>query len=497
MAEDKAEALRKKKERDEAHLYMDVGVITEQTFQSHHGFDLFSTDLPVDDPALPAQYRVLRTRKISEFAKDIAEERGLKEEAIRFWVMVNRQNKTTRPDQVIRDLDMTVWDAYTKFGTKGNNFRLWMEVAAPGPDDQPTPWDEETILIFLKNFDIAAQTLSGVGPVYVRKNQKVAELAPTILAKMNWPAGTEFTLYEEIKHTMIDIMKPKQTFLQSEIQDGDIITFQRSLKESEIPDTALYTDARQFYDHLLNRMDVTFAPIRNGDGGEFTLTMNRKMSYDQVSKKVGEYLQVEPTHLRFAPVMSNTGKPKPFLKRSNTLNSSLSQILSGQYGTYGYSMHRPDALYYEVLDMSLSDYESKKSFKVTLLPEGITKEETVEVLVSRNGTVAELLEALQKKANLDDETTHDLRILEVHSGKIYKELREDSNVAAINEYSTLYAEKTPEEELNVEEDERVIGAFNFDREPSRTHGVPFKFIVKPVRIPQSSLASISSFTNIK
>ncbi|KAJ5586208.1 hypothetical protein N7450_005995 [Penicillium hetheringtonii] len=495
LAEDKAEALRKKKERDEAHLYMNVGVITEQTFQAHHGFDLFSPDLPADDPALPAQYRVLRTKKISEFAKDIAEEHNIKEDAIRFWVMVNRQNKTTRPDQVIRDSDLTVEEAYTKFGTKGGQFRLWMEVATPGPDGQPTPWLEDTILVFLKNFDVATQTLSGIGSVYVRKNQKVAELASTILERMNWPAGTEFTLYEEIKHNMIDLMKPKQTFQQSEIQDGDIITFQRSLKESEIPASALYPDARQFYDHLLNRMDVTFAPIKNGEGGEFTLTLNRKMNYDQVSKKVGEYLQVEPTHLRFAPVVSTTGKPKAFLKRSN--NSTLSQILSGQYGTYGYSMHRSDALYYEILDMSLSDYESKKNLKVTLLPEGISKEENVEVLVSRNGTVAELLEALQKKANLKDESAEDLRLLEVHSGKVYKTLREDSSVSSINEYSTLYAEKIPAEELNMEADDRVIGAFNFDREPARTHGIPFKFVVKQGEIFKETKERLSKRTGIK
>jgi ubiquitin carboxyl-terminal hydrolase 7 len=88
----------------------------------------------------------------------------------------------------------------------------------------------------------------------VRKSQKVGDLAPTILEKMGWQAGTEFSLFEvsckpfnlffrgwlwltltmkEIKHTMVDPMKPKQTFQQSEIQDGDIITFQKVWKESE------------------------------------------------------------------------------------------------------------------------------------------------------------------------------------------------------------------------------------------------------------------------
>ena len=109
----------------------------------------------------------------------------------------------------------------------------------------------------------------------------------------------------------------------------------------------------------------------------------------------------------------------------------------------------------------------------------------MEVLVARNGTVSELLSALQKKANLDDDAIRDMRLFEAHSGKFYKELREDTNVATINEYSTLYAERTPAEELNLEADDRVVSAFNFDREPNRPHGVPFKFVVKPVSLLNS------------
>ncbi|KAJ5947605.1 Ubiquitin carboxyl-terminal hydrolase 21 [Penicillium verhagenii] len=492
LAEDRAENLRRKKEREEAHLYMSIGVLTEKSFQSHHGFDLFSPELPAEDPAQPTQYRVLRSKKVGEFAKEMADERGLSADSVRFWVIVNRQNKTARPDQIVTDLEMTVDDVYTKFGTKGNAFRLWMEVL---PDGQSWPEGNDSALIFLKNFDVVTQTLSGVGPVYVPKSQKVGDLGPVILQKMNWPVGTEFMLFEEIKHNMIDVMKPKQTFQQSEIQDGDIITFQRTTKESELPASALYTDARQFYDYLLNRMDVTFAPISASESEEFILTLSRKMTYDQFSKKVGEHLNVNPTHLRFAPVMANTGKAKPFLKRVNT--STLAQILNGTYGTYGYTMHRSDALYYEVLDMSLSDYETKKCFKVTMLTEGITKEETVEILVGRNGNVAELLEALQQKSKLDDEAFQNMRLFEAHGGKFYKELREDFNVASINEYSTLYAERVPAEELNMEGEDRLINAYNFDREPSRPHGVPFKFVVKPGEIFKETKERLSKRTGIK
>ncbi|KAJ5381415.1 Ubiquitin carboxyl-terminal hydrolase 21 [Penicillium cataractarum] len=507
VAEDRAEMLQRQKEKDTAHLYMKLGVLTEETFRNHHGFDLTSLDLPMEDPGLPDIYRILRTKKLGEIAQDIADERGIDVDSIRFWTMVSRQNKTTRPDQVLTNMEMTVEEARIKYGPRSPArkdprkedplFQLWMDVSPLDPNGKPEEWpSDDFVLIFLKNFDVNTQTLSGIAPIHVRKNQRVQDLAPTILSKMNWPAGTDFMLFEEIKHDMIDVMKPKQTFQQSEIQDGDIITFQRTVKDSELPSTALYTDARQYYDYLLNRIVVEFRPLKGDDRDGFTLGLSRKTTYDQWTKKVAEHLNVEPTHIRFAPVMVTGGGAKAFLKRTTT--ATLAQTLNGQYGAYGgYTAHRSDALFYEVLDMSLSDYESKKTFKVTLLPEGITKEELVEVMVSRNGTVADLLGLLQKKANLDEKAIQEIRLFEAQSGKLYKEFKEDTNVSVINEFSTLYAARAPAEELNMEGDDRLVSAFNFDREPNRTHGVPFKFVVKPGEIFKETKERLSKRTGLK
>lgn len=38
---------------------------------------------------------------------------------------------------------------------------------------------------------------------------------------------------QEIKHNMIEPIKSKQTLAQSEIQDGDVITVQRTFSEKE------------------------------------------------------------------------------------------------------------------------------------------------------------------------------------------------------------------------------------------------------------------------
>lgn len=108
----------------------------------------------------------------------------------------------------------------------------------------------------------------------------------------------------------------------------------------------------------------------------------------------------------------------------------------------------------------------------------------------RSGNVSDLLAGFQKKINLNEDASRNLRVYEAHSGKIYKELSEDSSIAPFNEYVTLYVENTPEEEINMADDERTIQAFNYDKEPSRPHGVPFKFVVKPV-----SFCALEKFSN--
>lgn len=114
--------------------------------------------------------------------------------------MVNRQNKTSRPDQPIKDVDRTIEEAWNRHAAKGSPFRLWVDVGDLAPDGS-VAWPESqgpngSVLIFLKYFDVLAQKLTGVGNVYVRKNGKVGDLAGPILEIMDWPAGTQFTLYE-------------------------------------------------------------------------------------------------------------------------------------------------------------------------------------------------------------------------------------------------------------------------------------------------------------
>lgn len=112
----------------------------------------------------------------------------------------------------------------------------------------------------------------------------------------------------------------------------------------------------------------------------FDLVLNSRMGYDQLSEKVGEKLGVEGTHLRFFTVNGTTGNPRGAVKRSQT--ATLNTILNPSgYGQLNMNQ-RNDALYFEVLDMSLAELDTKKNVRITWLSEGITKEVRVDTCSS-------------------------------------------------------------------------------------------------------------------
>lgn len=105
----------------------------------------------------------------------------------------------------------------------------------------------------------------------------------------------------------------------------------------------------------------------------FSIDLSRRMSYDQLAAKVGNYLQVNPAYLRFTTINAVNGRPKIAVKRAP--NITLASIMTPSFNSYGNTREqRGDALFYEVLEMSLSELETKKSVKIVWLSEGICKE---------------------------------------------------------------------------------------------------------------------------
>jgi ubiquitin carboxyl-terminal hydrolase 7 len=203
LNEERALIEQKRKDREEQHLYLSVGLITDDHFKTYQGLDLASWESDPDSPSAPDFYKTLRTSTVRELCQRISKDKILPAEQIRLWVMVNRQNKTIRPDQPLLDPDMTIEEAQTKHGTRDKWLRLWAEVAehtedgrAIWPDMQTNLGNNAPILVFLKHFDPYAQTLKGVGHIYIKKHSKVGDMFPMICEKMGWHSSTSIALYE-------------------------------------------------------------------------------------------------------------------------------------------------------------------------------------------------------------------------------------------------------------------------------------------------------------
>ncbi|PNS16491.1 hypothetical protein CAC42_225 [Sphaceloma murrayae] len=531
LAEEKATLERRRKEREEAHLYMNVQVATDANFKSWQGFDIVSWEnQDEEDPSMPKPMRVLKAMSIANFVKLYAEESGEDAETLRPWVVVNRQNGTKRPDQPISLMTMTLEEAAIKYGNRQAFFKIWMEKKVKSSDGTVT-WDSEAqtngaaekkpMVIFLKHFDVEQQELKGAGHAYMSPDARVMDLATPILELMGWEQGkTNLKLFEEIKPNFVETMKPKQTLIQSELQDGDIVCFQKHYTDDEIraiqqKSPSAYLEAPAFYDYLLNRIVVHFAPkpsapqgfkLEPEDDYAFSLYLSKKDTYDNLAVKVAEHLSktsgstVDATHLRFTTINVQSQRPRAVVKRTPTVN--MTSILFGSasgYASYGYSNQSQDSLYYEVLEMSLADLEQRKIVKVLWLPDGVTKEEQYDILVPKQGTMADVLPILAKKASIPDDKVEKVRLLEAHSGKIQKLVAPNLPVANINEFCTIYAEVTPEDQASIAEDspDRLTCAFHYEKDPSKTHNVPFVFLLKEGEIFKETKERLSKRTGIK
>lgn len=477
LEEERLQQEARKREREEQHLYLTTKIITEETFRQHQGFDLATFEernLPASD--LPS-YRVLKNEPYVTFKQRLAQEYGLAPDSFRLWVLVNRQNKTVRPDTVVpeNDPNLTLENVRDRMASRANDLRLFLEMLTPEAKvSDPNP----PLMIFLKYFDVSRQTLTGLGRIYVQRNQKVLDLVPTINELMRWAPQTLITLYEEIKPGMIEQMKPKATFAQSEIQDGDIICCQVEISVKDAQDyemQSLYSTPIQFYDFLQNQIKVLFKP-RFDDVDykqEFELTLSKKMTYDTMANKVSDRLKHAPLMLRFTTGNGPNGTPKTVLKR--TANQTVSEIVSPSY-----LQGQASLLYYELLDISIVELETKRSLKIYWTGAHNKEESAHPFLLPKTSTVNEVVEQLTKAVTLSEGGSGRIRIFEVSpSNKQQRELGAAEMIGNISESTELFGEEIPIEELNATEDEKIINVFHFSKDIHRTHGVPFKFVVRP------------------
>ncbi|RXH81275.1 hypothetical protein DVH24_005189 [Malus domestica] len=342
--------------------------------------------------------------------------------------------------------------------TKQNGeLKLFLEVEF-GPDLCLIPAPAKTkkdILVFFKLYEPEKQELRFVGRLFVKSCSRPEE----ILAKLNQLAGfspdEEIELYPEIRSELCIMwqqLDKKIPFRFSQIQDGDIICFQKSTPHGS--EVYKYPNVPSFFKYLHYRQIVHFRSLEKPNEDDFSLELSKLNTYDDVVENLACRIGLEnPTKIRLTAHNCLSQQP-----RRRPIKYQGAEHLTEMLTHYNQSS---DILYYEVLGIPLPELEGLKTLKFAF--HHATKDEMVIHTISfpKWKTVGDLINVLQTKVELSHPNV-ELRVLGILYHKIYK---------------------IPEEEKNLGQRDRLIHVYHFTKVTVlkdmhvQTFGEPFVLVI--------------------
>ncbi|XP_042049768.1 ubiquitin C-terminal hydrolase 12-like isoform X2 [Salvia splendens] len=468
LKKEQEEKEQKRQEKAEAHLYTIIKVAQDEDLVHQIGKDIYF-DLVDHDKV--RQFRIQKQLTFNSFKEEVAKEFGIPVQFQRFWVWAKRQNHTYRPNRPLtpQEENQSVGQL-REVSNKANNaeLKLFLEVAV-GLDMQPLPPPEKTkedIILFFKLYDPIKEELRYVGRLFVKGNGKPMD----ILKKLNEMAGfapdEEIELFEEIKYepnVMCEHIDKKLSFRSSQLEDGDIICFQKS-PQGLSSEECNYPTVSAFLIYVHNRQVVRFRSLEKPKEDEFCLELSKQNNYDEVVEYVARRLGLDDAskiRLTSHNCYSQQPKPQPIKYRG-------AERLTDMLIHYN---QISDILYYEVLDIPLPELQGLKTLKVAF--HHATKDEVVihTIRLPKQSSVGDVINDLKSKVELSHPDA-ELRLLEVFYHKIYKIFPLQEKIENINDqYWTLRAEEIPEEEKNLGPNYRLIHVYHFMKDTAQNQQI--------------------------
>ncbi|KAJ1969868.1 ubiquitin-specific protease ubp15 [Dispira parvispora] len=516
----------------ERQLTIETRLVTDETVRTHKGFDLANFVDPAPGESSPISLRVKREMSTAEYKNLVAEKLQLKPDSFQLWIMISRQNKTIRPDFLLRQsTGVTLQHVKDTKVPKGTLLRFYVErldvtkgttVSQEGGvvGKLSGITNESHFLMHLKYFDVMTGTMTCLGPLYVPRHGLIGDVVPTLVKRAKLPKGTLLKLYEEIKPGLIDEMDFTKAFDDSEMQDGDIICFQQQLTLEQRSKVGEIDTVVKYFENYANNVVVHFYPWRTNSkesgqqpldtaGDENTtqsattastpppvvLRLHKRTPYDKVAQALAEQLECDAANLLFF------GKG-PSDAAARMVERSPTMTLAEMTRTWdNVPSGRAHTLYYEVLAYNATEFQSKRKLEIVWQNAEISEQRPVEVRVSDDSTVADVLEEFRKVLETSGFRGSLSTPVRLYYGAKHVPLgilEETDLVSTIPTDATLYTDhllaSSSDGEEEGEEDvaETHIGVYHYHRDLTNTHGTPFyiKFVPgEPVADTRTRLRS--------
>lgn len=411
--------------------------------------------------------------------------------------------------------------------------------------------------IFLKYFDIVTNEVRGLTHVIVPKDATITSLIKPVNRLLGFSEDTPLEVFEEFSHVKVENVEVDLTFEKNELSNGDILVFQIADVENATLDNFI-SNIKDYYRFLLTRLHINVKPYKadhededsdfvaeddddvmevqgteddaievlSADGKHhdkpvesvqeakdiemakeisksFDIWISTQHSYkelaQELAKKIGN--NVDPEYLRIF-ILNNQGVRYP-LKSTQSLSQFFPKLVSVSTVTN---------FEYEILNITLKEYENMKSIKLYWL-NSLLQFQLFDLLMPKTSTANELINKLIHKLNIPEKQRNDILLWAGLEHKYVDLIKFDRTIDTINDHYELYAGYFPAEveilahhdlfkrfgneptDPNNIEDEfiredflnaqrltgslNIIPVFHFYRNTNYQHGIPFIFPVYP------------------
>ncbi|XP_047253120.1 ubiquitin C-terminal hydrolase 12-like isoform X2 [Capsicum annuum] len=284
LKKEQEEKEQQRKDKTEARFYQIIKVARDEDIGEQIGKEIYF-DLVDHDKV--RTFRIQKQMQFIQFKEEVAKEFGIAVQFQRFWLWQKRQNHSYRPHRALKAQEEIQSVSELREGSnKGNDveLKLYLQVdlclnlrpfAPPGKT-------KEEILIFFKLYDPLKENIRYIGRLSVKGSGKLQD----ILSKLKEFAGIspneEIELYKEINFepsVMCEKIDNMLSFSECQLEDGDIICFQKSLQNQcieqyrfpEVPSFLEYVHNHQQKEHKMLASGSDF-PTKRPEPHEVTPT---------------------------------------------------------------------------------------------------------------------------------------------------------------------------------------------------------------------------------
>ncbi|XP_042479656.1 ubiquitin C-terminal hydrolase 13-like [Macadamia integrifolia] len=468
----------RKREKEEAHLYTVIKVARNEDLIEQIGRDVY---YGLVDHDKVQSFHIQNSTPFFFFKEQFARDNGFAVEFLCFWLWTKGRNGTYGPRKRLTCFDENKSVAkLRKLSNRMHNgeLKLFFEVKlVPVPTYflvTDLSKGEDDILLFFKLYCPERKEFRYVGKLSVKAMGKPVDILTELNEMACFDPYQEIVLYKEIEFKCEDIDN-ELTFRSSQIENGDIICFQKKFKPAvygiheHVPSCPT---VRSFLENVHYRQVVYFQCLDKPNGKAFFLELSKLSTYDITVRRVAQFIGLDdPYKIRLT--IQNCLSEQPFsVPIDHQRVKHLSDMLV-------YSGHASDMLYYEVLATPLPKLNDLKTLKFAF--HSTVKDKVVfhSVTLPKRYRVADLFCHLIDKVKLCHSNAR-LRLLDVSDHKISVIFHLWEEIGDIDDKQLLRVEEIPEEERNCGPQDCLIHVFHFRKDTSQFlmyFGDPFCLII--------------------